>query len=709
MLCFFLIACSTCKQETKVDDQTLIMKVAKLLPYAKKAKALPGLATAYDYEPDGPEFDQLGRLLVVVEVLSAPKQAEAVVDLIIRTLGETYYAKAGQHDSPAYDNFAAAVKAVNKQLVDYAERGHAGWVGRLSAILALHTAKELHLTQAGSAAAYLYRGGAASQITSDLTGLGSQRPANTFASIATGRLQSHDRLLLATPALYHQSDKLTLHQVITESSPAVAVEKLSELVNQNHDADRVAAIIAELGTPTELADQRGAAPVDAVQVKVGRPDSILDTAKQTAAPVVTQGLKGAKILGETALHQTKSKIVPGARTAALAATGWLRRNLRTKRQRNIAGAIVLACLIFGGGLLYQQAGARAIEQHATRYDSAYTAVQTARGQISSGDKQGAKQNLLRADKELDSLANLPQAALVNRRLAKRSHPEDDPASIQQLQAAIKTLLDQIEGLTTVAPEELLDLSQLKGTTPSFIETINDTLVMISRDGSIFVYDAKAGQVKHSIAKTNGIGKVISTTASSTNDGVYILSDEPGVWHFKLDGNSLTRQTSGQSGWPKAKAISSYNGNLYLLAEDNSQIYRHSRTIAGFSGRSAYLTASPSTLQQSTGMAIDGSVYTAGTYGIKRFITGKFDRAIILPEALSNPSALVSFADGDRLLVLDLKSHRLGIIATDANNLSFLLQLALKGNPKVQDSKVSSKQPHIFILTEDKLLRTPLPD
>jgi serine/threonine protein phosphatase PrpC len=695
------------EQTLESDHSILLIKAAKLLPYAKKARTLQGFATAYEYEPESNEASfGLGHLLAVVEVLSTTKQAEEVVDLIIKTVGESFYNHA-DIDQDTYSRFAQAIKSVNRELANYAEHGKAGWIGRLSAILALQADNELHVTHAGSAAAFLYRGGTSNLITPPSAEQGPSRPANSFSSIASGQLQPLDRLLLATPALYHQVDKLTLHQAVSESSPELAIEKLSAIVNQTSEANRVAAIVAELATAKQLASQRGAVTPGSLELKVGRPDNLIESARQTAAPLVSSSLKSAHGLARTALKHSKSQLLPWLRSVALRFTQLLRQALRNRRHRRIIALIALALAASMVIVVYRSTNAKAINQLVDRYDTAFAGFQAATAQANFGDKDAAKQKLQQADKELADLAGMAQSKLLPTRLTNRPHPEDDPASINDLRAKIKLLLDKLEGLTSVATEDVMKLQDLDGQPPGHLEILGNKLVMISSDdGSIYTYDLTSRQLLTVALKPAGVGKIVASTAASDNEGVYILTDAPAVWYF--NGTSLAKQTPGFGDWPKGSDIASYAGNLYILAHDNSQIFKHLRTIGGFSGRTGYLIGSASELSESKTMAIDGNIYTAGPFGIKRFLAGKLDHSLPLPDSLSKSHQIVSFASGNRLLVLDNTNGRLGVISTDGPIPTLLQQLLLIGAPKIVDAKADATGRTIFVLTPNKVSKLTLP-
>ncbi len=547
-------------------------------------------------------------------------------------------------------------------------------------------------------------------MTEEMTGRGPHRPASTFVSISTGQLEPQDRLLLATPALFHQISKDHLQTLIDDSSPQVAVSKMSELINDTPNADRVAALVIEVTTADQLAQQRGADnPGELETVNVGQPESPLAGMKEAAAPAMAKGLKQARQLGGRALHQARHNLLPKVRE--FSAKGFhsarsVAKNPKHRTKLFAAGGIVVLLI---GWVVYANVNTGALDKLVKRYDNDFTQVQTAKELLLAGNKSGARQALETASQDLNNLGLLPQAKLLEGRLQKRAHPEEDPASITQLKAQIASLVDQIDGLVNVAPQDLADFDSIKGAKISFMDIGGGKIFLTdSSNGAVYIYDEASNQLVTGVASPGGVGKVVATTASSSGDGVYLLTDEPAVWFFKLDGNQLSKQTVSPGNWEKGRAIASYNGNVYILASDSSQIYRHIKTVGGFGPGGNYLSSDGGALlANSSTLTVDGQVYAAGPNGLKRFNSGKLDKGLTLPDPLGHVTNVDSFNAGDSLLLTDSQSGRIGVV--DASGaMALTKQIKLTGNPKLYSARYDSKSRQVIGLTDGKLIKFTLP-
>lgn len=734
----------------------LLTRTARLVPVAKRAKPFPSFATAYDYEPEPSDGRVFGNLFVVIEVLTARRQAEELADLIIKTIGEAYYNSSPQ-DEPeptaetdpdtraetsedtteskgqpvnvkvksdqapnqpsfdAYQQFEFAVKTLNQQLADYTDQGNAGWVGRISAVIAVQIDDQLHITQTGSASGYLYRGSLASHITEDMGGAQPQRPISTFSNIASGSLQAEDRILLSTPALFHHVNTTELPEIVTNHSPESAVQRLSEIINQNPNADRVAALVIEVATAEALASRPGATSELPDVATVGKADTMLEAAKGVAVPAATRAAEVGRKLASGGKQNILPKVKDLGKLAAKhgshyggKAFQWTKATAQHPTRRlYLAGAVGLVVIISAAGL-YRNLQTDASTVLVKRYQTDYAAVADAELKIKAGDKTGARQELQTAQADLEKLAALPQRSLLEKRLAASPHDEAQPTTVAALQSQASSLLDQLDGIATVAASPATSFDSLKNAKPGHFAIAGGKAVFVDNgNDSIYVYDTSTGNLRSTVASPSGVGKVLEVVPVADGTGVYLLTDEPGVWLYRLDNDSLARQTVSFGDWVASKQIAAYAGNVYLMQNDGKQVWRHARTVGGFSGKTAYFTADSGT-GGATAMTVDGNVYLAGSFGFKRFTSGKADSSISLPSELNNPTELESIQNGDVIVVVDPDKGRLGLVHSTPGGIGLDSQIKLSGSTKFSEVHFDSKTGKFYALSDGKLIKFDVP-
>jgi hypothetical protein len=678
----------------------LITRTARLVPYAKRPKQVPSFVTAYSYEPmpDGPAVD-LGSLFVVIEVLVGGRSSEEVADLIIETIGNHYYNQANSEQTDPLERFESAIKAANHELTEYVNQGNAAWIGKLSAVVAIQAGSDFHLAQTGSAEAFLYRGKAAARIS----GQAPARPAvpsKTFGSIASGGLETGDRILLATPALVHQVALTKLKGIVSETSPENAIAEITELL-RGSVSDRIAALIMEITTPEQAALQmRSDAPNE---IQLGSPENVVEAAKMAAAPLAQATVNSGKRAGEVAKRGWE-RSRPHLHRMGMSAVGALRSFLtgRGARKRLV---IVGALLVIGlAGFWWWQQSTVRTNQLLERYKTDYRQYQLAEQAVADGDKTGARILLQRLQNELKELDAAPGRASLDAKLPQTALSEGAPIKVSAFLTLVTTRLDALEGLKHAQITTVVSFAEFKNSQPSHMElTATKAYVFDAKNNSaLYVVNLATNTIKKSGANTARLGTIKATTLASTGDGIYILTAGPSVWFYRFDTDTLTEQAVGLGQWPAAKALASYAGNLYLLGED--VIYKHLRTLGGFSTKSTYLSGTPTNgLKESSAMAIDGSVYVLTPVGVRQYLAGALTATAEVPESLRSITSLHAPAGADLLIGAAGSSKRVGLWSTD-QKVTFVEQYELGNIGALYDVGYDAKSKTVYALVDGRLVK-----
>lgn len=652
----------------------LVTRTAKLIPYTKHAKAIPGFATAYYYEPEPGVRTELGNLYVVIEVLSPAKLASEVADLVIKSLGEAYYNAPNDNPIDPAKRFEAAVKVVNRELADFTEQGNGSWVGRMSAVIAVFAGGHLYLSQTGSAEAFLYRGQVPSQISEGLSPKGPHRPETTFTQFASGQLEERDKLLFTTPALLHQINRQSLNELVMDSGPSLTAQKISELISRHENADRIAALIVEVTTASLLAMQVRSEEPESVQV--GTPESKLDVARVAAAPVARKVSKGLGSFWRRISGAARQRLLPALKSAGLRIVQRLRRTLQRPGGLKKLGSLIIVIVVAASGLVWWHNSSEGISIAVKQFDVAAGGATQAKQMLDQGNKAGAKATLAKVAPAVDSLAHSPKLDSLNRILAKNPAAHHNLSSLAALQAEITIEEDRIEGVVQIPVKTLADLSGIQGTKPNLIAEAGGKLLLAGNGNqpTLSVYSLTTAKLEP-LNPPSGLGQPVAMATNSSGDGIFILTSQPSVWSFRASDNSLSQISLSFGDWPTGKAIASYGGNIYILSD--SQIWRFTPTLAGFSAKNGYLPSEDSTLSQADTLTVDGSILTAGSFGLRRYLLGKMvASAPNLPSSLLHPKSLQSLANGS-ILLADGNSGRIGVISLSGQVLSLSKQFSLK--------------------------------
>ncbi len=676
---------------------------AKLLPYPRRSGHGASSTTAFHYEASGPQA-ALGDILAVIEVLAPIKEANEVSNLILETATRTYYLDPENETDTVIDRFEDTIKAINEELAVYATAGHGSWIGKVSAILAVMVGNEVHLTQTGSAQAFLYRGKQSSCITTGLASKEPHRPSKTFANMASGRLEIGDRLFLATPALLHHFSSEELADTISQNTPTTAIDKLRVGLGPGESLERFAATISELTTP----DQAAMVPQTGLPkaAMLGKPETGLARVRDGAKPALAKAGALSLAAGSKLGSFWRSSVQPWIKSTTLTLIQMLRKLLSKKSGRWMALAaliLVIATIVWSVSHLGTD---KALAGMAKSYDQAYAKQATAAQQLANGDKLGAKTNYQAALDQLNLILVNPKSSKLPAYLAKHKKDSDDPASPQQLRNLVQAQIDQIDGLTQVSGGQLADFSALSNAKPTLMAQVGNQFVFSGpADGSsIYIYNLATSKLSVVANHPSLGGKVVAISASSNSDGVYLLTDKPGVWFLRTSDNNLS-QIAASGAWPKGKAIASYLGNLYILLADDSGVSKLTPVGSGFSLPSPYPVNDPSVLKGSTAMAVDGSIYVANPNGFSRIFSGVVQKSdLVIPSNLKALRQIASVNAGKSLIMVDAKSERIGLFSFDGAAVSYNGQLAVKGAKQVYSALGNGVDKNLYVLADQKFYK-----
>lgn len=195
------------------------------------------------YEPENIEEKSLGSLYIIGEIVNLPENSSYIVNLLASIIKKEFYSNKKRTGLEALE---AGLNKANSTLSDLAERGNIEWIGNLNMACAVHSQKELHLSQAGKIKTLLIRNGQISDIGKNVILGKNPHPFRTFANIASGELEINDLVLFATPELF----KVLLLEQISKLSTSLDFEsftnKIQELVSQDESINTLAALLVNI-------------------------------------------------------------------------------------------------------------------------------------------------------------------------------------------------------------------------------------------------------------------------------------------------------------------------------------------------------------------------------------------------------------------------------------------------------------------------------
>ena len=668
----------------------LITRTAKLVPYVKRPKQAPSYVTAYSYEPLPTEPGAgLGNLYVVLEVLITGRPSEEVADLVLETIGDQYYNQLDPNENPL-ERFEAAIKATNHELVEYVNRGNASWIGKLSAVVAIQADGELHVSQTGSAEAFLYRGKAATRINNS-TPYRPSNPDKTFGSIATGQLEPGDRLLLATPALIHQVPLSRLQDIVGQSGPNASIAEIKDHL-KGATVDRVAALVIEITTPELAALQvRSEQPSE---IHLGAPETPLDVAKIAAEPIKQSTVNTSKQVAKVAKNGW-NRLKPKAKEISLGAADALRTALSTERGRRTIGASAIGVLILIILAVVISASAGQSNADVSSYNTQYQSYLVGQKDLNSGSKPQAESSFTSTLAALNAMKS--KEPDLDKSLAKAKLQSGEPTTLNALIASVQGSLDLAQGLVPVTPSTVTRFPNSPGS--KHFEVHNGKAYVFYGD-NLSIVNLTTGVASPSGADLSETGNIVSTTLTSDGTGILLLTDKPDVWFYQFSSDTATKLyvTTGTT-WPHATSIASFASNIYTLG--SSAVQKQTRNSIGYGAPSNSLQFAAGSYQA---FAVDGSIYLLNKTVMYRYLSGVLRQTVQTPSALGAPADLRSTDGGQVLIATDTANRTVVMWAATDSSLTYDKSLLVQGVSKLFDSTYDSSSGNVYALADNLLVR-----
>jgi hypothetical protein len=284
--------------------------ISQFLRIIPSARLDDRFLTALHITPEDSSKEAMGEAYVLVEITRPWFPVSQIGSRIVTTFKKAYYS--GESSSDLV-NFEKAVKKVNEMLLSLTEQGETEWIGHLNAIIGILINKEVHITSAGLAQAYLFRDGKVSYITEKQTA-NEPHPLKTFGSIISGTLLVEDAILMATPELSNITDLSTLKGFFEESSAYNIGSQLLKLIKKQKKK-ALGSIIVKLTTKS-LSATHEPEVLYTDQIFKEKTLALKQTWQNNILPLLLSFSQKVVSLVKISHSHTKEKIIPATKVAA---------------------------------------------------------------------------------------------------------------------------------------------------------------------------------------------------------------------------------------------------------------------------------------------------------------------------------------------------------------------------------------------------------
>ncbi|MBN2306914.1 hypothetical protein JXD20_02920 [Candidatus Peregrinibacteria bacterium] len=605
------------------------------------------LADTFSVARDSSHFVQLktlksprteDQLWVAFKIEGDTKYARSTMQDIIDTLDEVFF---DHLDVEVYERFEHALKEVNLTYKTLKEKRGIRSVGNISAIIAVFSGNELHLTQTADAEAYLVRKGKLSLISEGLSG----KSDDLFTNIASGELLPEDKIIFSTSRLLRMATHSQLAQMCSEGVTE-ALDAIRELVLSDNELS-----IGVTCLSTKLPHRGGTA--------VSKGDG---------------GGKALAVLGDyltKTAHFIQSKFKLGGRKLPM-----------EKNNILIAIGIIAIVLILSiSFLLNSRHDSQLRDEYRLRIEAMNQDLHVANTKGYANDKETANAILNKVETDAKAI------------LDSKYFRAEALALLDKVQAT-RDSINNTKRITDITP--YVNLSTKR-------ENVEAT-GFVNLDDNFFVYEYNAlyevilDQVLD--PKTIDQTEVVVNATAMEDQGLITMMTQSGRIIEYFDGQFEFVGTDDET-WKSGVDMAAYGRNLYILNPTDNQIYKYSRARAKYGNATEY--SLDANLSGALSLAIDGNIYVLKEDGsILKIFKGEQQSFEIddLATDISSATEILTLPEHRNLYVLDLENRRVIILEKEVGTgARYTGQVYFEELDDVQDFYVDKKEDKLYLLTK----------
>lgn len=596
--------------------------------------------------------------------------AESFLEIIQKHITE-------ENEQKIYDRFEEGLKEINFFLQDLKSKKESGNIGTIDAVMGLLDERTLYLTKTGLAESYLLRKGNIIEISEGLyNNKGSD--ANFFVNIASGDLESGDKVLFASKRLLKFVGKSDLNNVFINTDLEGSFQELQSALSVEDTGDMmVSGFVAEkthIDAHTSNEYEEGSGIISSV------------------------GSFPAQSGGQKVLDISKKAFATGKSVTMNVVKG-MKDPAKRRNYLILAGIAVIAILLLNFTVFSNN--------------------------TNNDPRQEQYRQLLRVAEE--KLTNARSQRVYDAKLSKQSLDDAKKNAVEVHRSGLfyadaQRLLDDIQH-----EEELLD---------RIINIVNPT-VFVQLDKKDPAVDAQElvnfNQGFYVVTPNTILGPIVDAAPDSylkssplENGETVVAADKfldrsslvlftRGSKLVEFKDNNFTFMDTDDTTWKTAVDIRTYGNRqyVYLLDPANNNIWRYERANQKYRKAFSYNTDKVD-IKDGVSFAIDGSIYVLRANGeVKRFLSQKAAPFTIeggpsIPlQNLDSRAKIYTNENLRNIYILDPVNQRLlvykKVTFEKPEKMTYDRQFVVK-NMELRDFWVDDAEQNLYFLTQKQILK-----
>ena len=338
----------------------------------------------------------------------------------------------------------------------------------------------------------------------------------------------------------------------------------------------------------------------------------------------------------------------------------------------------------------KQAATIATKNQNATLESAKQHLSDAKTAIVFGDTKNSQVLFGQAIQESESLLNTP--------LAEKAKEITSQAQVEY---------DKLTGTSRIKNPLLIG----SVTEKSFVAIVENKGYLVSIAGEIQEISLAQNSAATSIANIGNNEQPVAYFSTIENK-ILIATKNQNLYEFKPSDKTVTKLAPADGDkFSPSKAIGMFLTNIYLLDNDNDQIWKYTQTNDGIKAAQKYLPRSQIDLAKAIDITIDGAIYIIYADGkVNKLLKGEKQEFGLtnIPkpfDVIKQPLKIYTQEDSPSIYVVDNGEHR--ILEFDKNGV-FFHQYVLPADFKdIASAAFQIKSKRVFLINKDKLFQIEL--
>lgn len=617
-------------------------------------------------------------------------------------------------------SFEDTLNTINEALAGLAQKGEIDWIGKLNSCLLAVNGKIISVSCTGKAKALLFR---KSDLIDISEGVASKSPSplKTFTNVISGSLENQDKLILSTSSPFEFVPLETTKKIFLDLPLDLACSKLKNILGDVSlslvvlMAKKVEEI-KEIKRPEMV--RYPSLEIEDIKPGLATKPSLITKEKlagfrHTADKFIKGGTSGASLVFKKAsgIIEKGKPSWYHAKTGGFFIIKWeelkkffkdffknFHKLPRTSKTLFLAALVILVifCASIFGLSCKRKETARL-----SQYENLL---------VQAKDKEKAASDALIYKDEDKAKALLIEAKDLVDKILKEKVSQEQKKEAEDLLSKIQSNLDKAENIVRITEPQVLanfeenqtlNLQRLIGSTTGGKEKVYS---FDSSTNTIVSLDEEAKQLITLPIPSVDTGHLNLAVSLPDKNKIVFYTDTPAMAELNLDQNKLSKvETDFAVKDQNIKDISTYMDKIYLLDAAHNQIYKHSRTISGYSKGQAWLNKEIN-LENAQSLAIDGNIWVLTSDGtVLKFLAGDLQEEFSLKQLakpLDNPTQIKTSLDIENLYIVDPKNKR--VVVFDKKGI-LVNQYVSDSFSDLKDIYVNEKEGKMYLLSGKKIL------